>query len=87
MFNSGHMSEHLIWAPDARDDFAFTMYAIDCEEVDDIKASIINQLQANSIDRCEYFSDFVGSLVLSFGGANRLTDKDWDDIYPYWANA
>lgn len=31
MFGYGHPSEHLIWAPDSRDDLAFTMYATDCE--------------------------------------------------------
>lgn len=32
MFNYGHMSEHLIWAPDPRDDLAFTMYVMEEEE-------------------------------------------------------
>ena len=31
MFSSGHMSEHLIWAPDPNDDVAFTLYAAESE--------------------------------------------------------
>ena len=32
MFGFGHPSEHLIWAPDPRDDLAFTMYVMEEEE-------------------------------------------------------
>ena len=32
MFGYGHPSEHLIWAPDPRDDLAFTMYVMEEEE-------------------------------------------------------
>lgn len=82
----GHMSEHLIWAPDSRDDLAFTMYAIENEERDSVKANIINELRSGFIYRQNSFYEFVNDLNSSFPGANKLSDKDWDDIYPYWAN-
>ena len=30
----GHRAENLLWAPDPRDDLAFTLYTMDCEHKD-----------------------------------------------------
>ena len=46
----GHPSEALFWAPDSRDDLAFTMYATEREEINDTKDQIIAGLVSGELD-------------------------------------
>ena len=83
----GHPSEGLLWAPDSRDDLAFTLYAMDCEERDNIKTEIINQLVSGELERGNNFEDFVRFLSYDVSAIQSWSDADWDDIYPYWVNS
>lgn len=81
---SGHFSEHLIWAPDSRDDLAFTMYAMEEEEIRDAKDQIIAGLVSGKYAPGVTFYGFKEAMIGFFPIAENFTDKDWDDIYAVW---
>jgi len=80
----GHPSEALFWAPDPRDDLAFTMYAIKEEEIRDTKDQIVVGLVSGKYAPGATFYGFKEAMIGLFPIAENFTDKDWDDIYAVW---
>ena len=84
MFNSGHMSEHLVWAPDPRDDVAFNLYAMEEEEIREAKSQIITGLVAGEYAAGNSFDFFKRDMLEIFPISNQFNDQDWLDIYAFW---
>lgn len=80
MFNGGHMSEHLIWAPDARDDLAFTMYAMDCEHEKAAREAREAMGQTNQFFRS---ANALGDYLRS-AAPNAYTQLSESDIIDLW---
>ena len=80
----GHPSEALFWAPNSRDDLAFTMYATEREEIRDAKDQIIAGLVSGEYAPESTFFDFKEAMTDIFPIANHFDDKDWDDIRAVW---
>ena len=76
----GHPHDGLIWAPDPRDDLAFTMYAIN-EEVDDLKNEITHHLNTLNYPY-QSVEDMINDLGVIFPDARHILNyHDWVDLY------
>ena len=80
----GHPSEHLFWAPDPRDDLAFTLYAIDIEEQRDAKDQIIAGLQSGEYAPQSSFEQFKAVMEDVFPVSRHFSAQDWADIKTFW---
>lgn len=82
----GHPSEHLIWAPDPRDDLAFTMFAMEQERHKDMIDTLNNYIMGGYMIKCDTFNEFISSICASNPEYSELTEGDWDKVLPYWKN-
>ena len=57
----GHVSEHLIWAPDPRDDLPFTLYAMESEHQDAYNEAAA--LMARTVGRTFWGADDVEKYI------------------------
>ena len=80
----GHPSEALFWAPDSRDDLAFTMYATEREEINNAKDQIVAGLISGEISPQSTFLLFMDVMSEVFPMSKNFTDEDWDDIRAVW---
>jgi len=78
MFNSGHISEHLVWAPDHRDNVAFNLYAMDCEHEDamqEARKAMFNKIFLIVNDLSRYLEATVP------GAYSQLSSSDIEDLF------
>ena len=78
MFNCGHPSEHLIWAPDPRDNLAFTMYAMDCEHekaIQEAREAMFNKIFLITDDLSRYLEFTVP------GAYSQLSSSDIENLF------
>lgn len=78
---TGHPHDGLIWAPDPHDDLAFTLYAKECSEIDELKAEI-----AHYVNQLEYpyttVQDMIRELSEVFPETKSMFNiYDWTEMY------
>ena len=78
----GHPSEHLFWAPDPFDDFAFTLYAISIEEHDKLMDKIREAFPPEP--HCMDMRDFMIAVQDTFPEAENLDWSDWEKLYQHY---
>ena len=75
----GHPAEDLIWAPDPRDDLAFTMYAMDCEHQDAYDKAV-EMIQG--VPLFSYIDDVIGFIESEdMSIANQLDYSDYRKLF------
>ena len=75
----GHPVDNLLWAPDPRDDLAFTMYAMDCEHSDAYEEASALIANAPSFYCVDDVIDFIESEDVSI--ANQLGYVDYVNLF------
>ena len=75
----GHPAEDLLWAPDPRDDLAFTMYAMDCEHCD-AYSKAVKMIQG--VPLFGYVDDVIGFIESEdMGVASQLNEADYVNLF------
>ena len=75
----GHSVDNLLWAPDPRDDLAFTLFAMDCEHEDAFnKATEMIQ----GVPLFGYINDVIDYIESEdMSVANQLTYEDYRELF------
>ena len=77
---TGHPHDGLIWAPDPRDDLAFTLYAID-SETQDLKDEVSAYIASLGTHYAS-LEDMINDLRVIFPDAKHIFSlHDWSDIF------
>jgi len=75
----GHPAEDLIWAPDPRDDLAFTLFAMDCEHQDAYNKAV-EMIQGVPLFSC--IDDVIGYIESEdMNVASQLDYADYHKLF------